>query len=141
MDVDDLAGQVVPFVAAAVGAYGRAALAKAEDVAADGTVRLGQRLLAKLMSRKKSRASIEVAVSDLADALDDPDFQAALRVQVKKALHEDLELATELMALLSQAVMPSVTATGDRAAAVGGDNRGIISSGDHAFNIQAGEAS
>ncbi|WP_216207982.1 hypothetical protein [Amycolatopsis aidingensis] len=127
-DVAALVEQVYPAVESAVAAYGTEVLTKAQEAAADGTVGLGQRLLAKLFSRKGVQENVEQAVTDLAGALDDPDFQAALRAQLKKALREDTELAAEIAALLP--------AAGDKSISVGGDSSGINSTGDNAINIQ-----
>jgi hypothetical protein len=135
VDIEALATEIGPAVMAAINAYGTAVLTKAEDAAAGETVRLGQRLLAKLLGRAKSRAGIEGAVTDVADAVDDPDFQAGLRAQIKKALREDSELAAELVDMLPESARQAVTASGERAIAVGGDSSGINSTGDGARNI------
>jgi hypothetical protein len=134
MGIDTVAGQVGSLVMAAISAYGTAALSKAEDVAATGTVRMGQRLLAKLLGRAQSSAAIKGAVTDLAGELGDPDFQAALRAQIKKAMREDTELMDELSGLLAEAG-GSVVAS-ERSIAVGHDSHGINSTGDAAVNIQ-----
>lgn len=135
MDVELLTSQVGPLVSAAVAAYGTAALTKAEDAAATETVKLGQRLLSRLLKRKKAKPGISGAVTDLAGALEDPDFQAALRAQIKKALREDPKLAGELAELLPEEARSAVTAS-ERAIAVAGDSTGINSTGDDAINIQ-----
>ena len=132
MDVDVVAGQVVPYVGAAVTAYGAGVLTRAEDAAADGSVRLGQRLLAGLLGRAAHRGRIEQAVTDLAGAPSDPDFRSALLAQVKLALRQDGGLAAELAVLVSAA--SAVSAVGDRSIAFTGDNRGIVSTGDGATN-------
>lgn len=110
VDIELLASQVAPLVSAAVVAYGTAALTKAEDAAATETVKLGQRLLGKLLTRKSAAPGVSGAVTDLAAALEDSDFQAALRAQIKKALYEDAELADELADLLPEKARPAVTA-------------------------------
>ncbi|GAB3481642.1 FxSxx-COOH system tetratricopeptide repeat protein [Amycolatopsis cihanbeyliensis] len=129
-DVAALVEQVYPAVESAVAAYGSEVLTKAQEAAADGTVGLGQHLLAKLFSRKDSKENVEQAVTDLAGELDDPDFQAALRAQLKKALREDAELAAEIAALLPSGGAKSIS--------VGGDSGGINSTGDNAWNMQIG---
>ncbi|MFD8567660.1 hypothetical protein [Streptomyces sp. NPDC059639] len=136
VDVDSLLGQIVPSVEAAVGAYGVAVLTRAEDTAAGETVRLGQRLLARILRRGAGTASIEAAVTDLAEAAEDPDALAALRHQIKKALRDDPQFAAELSAMLPGS--PGVQASGPRAVAVGGDNSGIISTGDGARIVSGG---
>lgn len=135
MDIDVLVGQIGPLMTAAVAKWGTAALTKAEDTAATETVRLGQRLLTRLFTRSKSRESLKAAVTDLAAVVEDPDFQAALRAQIKKVLREDAALAEELAQMLPSQDGRAVTASG-RGIAVGGDNSGIASTGQKAINIQ-----
>ena len=132
MDIDLLVSQIGPLATAAVAKWGESALTKAEETAATESVKLGQRLLARLFSRAKAKEPVKAAVADLAAAVDDPDFQAALRAQLKKVLREDSELAAELSAMLAAA---GPTAA-ERGIVIGGDNSGIASSGDGAVNIQ-----
>ncbi|MEV6612063.1 hypothetical protein [Kutzneria sp. NPDC051319] len=132
MDVDALITQVGPLATAAVAKWGESALTKAGDTAATESVKLGQRLLATLFSRAKAEEPVRSAVADLVSAIDDPDFQAALRAQLKKVLREDPALAAELSSMLATAG-PSAS---ERGIAIGGDNTGIASSGDGAINIQ-----
>lgn len=136
-EIDTLLGQIVPAVEAAVGAYGVGVLTRAEDEAAGATVRLGQRLLARILHRGTNTASVEAAVTDLAGRGEDPDVLATLRWQIKKVLRDDPQFADELSATLPE--RPAVQATGTRSAAVGRDNNGIISIGEGATNILAGE--
>jgi hypothetical protein len=126
---------------AALGAIGHKALADAEDEVADGTVRLGRRLLLRLVGPREpsgaSRPQLEAAAGDVATDPDDADFCAALRGQVRKALSgddglQDPQLASDLTELLEMAGV-SVTADGTGAVAVGLNN-GIISTGDSAYN-------
>lgn len=132
MDIDALITQVGPLATAAVAKWGESALTKAGDTAATESVKLGQRLLAKLFSRAKAKEPVRSAVADLVSAIDDPDFQAALRAQLKKILREDPALAAELSSMLA-AAGPSAS---ERGIVIGGDNTGIASSGDGAINIQ-----
>ncbi|QHC27462.1 hypothetical protein GR130_38870 [Streptomyces sp. GS7] len=134
MDINSLLGQVVPAVGAAVGAYGVAVLNRAEGQAADATVQLGQRLLDRILHRTPDRTPIEAAVTDLAEAADDPDALAALRFQIKRVLAADPSLATELAKLLPEE--PTVRGGGPRSVEVGGDVSGIVSTGDGAWNVQ-----
>lgn len=134
MDIDILAGQVVPYVGAAVGAYGAGVMTRLEEAAADETVRVGQQLLRKLLGTGARRPGVEQAVTDLAAADGDPDFLAALRAQIRLALRQDPTLAAELNSLLPRDVTAS--STGERAPAVAGANPGQISTGDRSQNIQ-----
>ncbi|WP_369185010.1 hypothetical protein [Streptomyces sp. Y1] len=135
LELDALLGQVVPAVSAAVGAYGAGVLTRAEDEAADATVRLGQRLLNRILRRSPRPEPVVAAVTDLAEAAEDPDTVVVLRRQLRRVLTEDPGLAAELAALLP-AAGPSVQASGERSIAVGGANSGIVSSGDNAVNVQ-----
>jgi hypothetical protein len=126
---------VVSAVGAAAGAYGQAVLTAAEDEAASGTVRLGQRLLAVLRHRAGNRLRVEAAVLDAAAHPGDPDFRAGLRAQVREALGADPGLAAEVTALLAAGGV--TIAAGDRAVAVG-RNDGIISTGDRTVNKISG---
>ena len=132
MDIDALITQIGPLATAAVAKWGESALTKASDTAATESVKLGQRLLARIFSRAKAKEPIKAAVTDLAETVDDPDFQAALRAQLKKILRDDAELAAELAEMLAAA---GPTAS-ERGISIGGDNTGIASSGDGAINIQ-----
>ncbi|WP_246273160.1 hypothetical protein [Phytohabitans houttuyneae] len=128
----DLATQVVPYIAAAAGAYGTAVIERVRDSAADATVEAtagwGRRLLGRILRRQESAAEVEAAVRDLAQDPDDADRVAAVRLQVRKALADDPELAAEVAAML-QAAGTSVTASGPRSVAVQ-ENSGIIQTGD-----------
>ncbi|MGW3564510.1 hypothetical protein ACWDSL_11550 [Streptomyces sp. NPDC000941] len=130
MDALLVANQLAPYVTAAVGAYGTAALTRAADAGADATVSLGQRILQRLRGREESREGIDEAVQDLAAAPEDEDFQAALRARIKRALLADAELTAELARLLP-AGGTSFTASGQGAVAVQ-HNSGIISTGSDA---------
>jgi hypothetical protein len=125
----DVVGQVLPAVETAVGAYGAGVLTRAEDAAANETVRLGQRALARIF-RRGPAPGIERAVRDLAAAgpEDTPDAESALRLELRKLLRQDPELSIELEALLPVRNVRTVS--------IGGFNYGIVSTGDGAANIQ-----
>ena len=111
-EMDLLLGQIVPAVAAAVGACGVSVLTRAEDEAAGATVRLGQRLLARILHRSADADPVRAAVTNLADAA--PNTLASRRIELRDALQEVLrdtpELAGELSALLRE--RPAVQAGG-----------------------------
>jgi hypothetical protein len=134
MDVGQVAAEVVPYVTAAVQAYGIHTLDKVKDAAveeaSDATVGLGRRLLKRLFGRDESRQVIEGAVVDVAAAPDDADTVAALRLQIRKALAADPALAAEIAGMLpAQSV--HIEASGTRSVAVH-TNPGIINTGDDA---------
>ncbi|MFE7268854.1 hypothetical protein ACFU9B_44295 [Streptomyces sp. NPDC057592] len=131
-EIEILLSQAVPAVSAAVGAYGAAVLTRAEDEAASATVRLGQRLLERLRRNNPDRPALDAAVTDLAEADDDPDAVAALRLRIRHALRDSPQLCAELAALLP---VPRVETSGERTVAVGGDVTGIVSTGDGATNV------
>ncbi|HEV2638995.1 MAG TPA: hypothetical protein VGX23_27875 [Actinocrinis sp.] len=127
-EVDVLVGQVVPVIGAAVGAYGAGVLTRVEQGAADATVGLGQKVLARLLHHTARPASLEEAVVDLAAHGQDPDALAALRLQVRKILADSPEVVKELAGMLPPG--PSATASGVRSVAVAGPNTAPITTGD-----------
>ncbi|MFE3776405.1 hypothetical protein [Streptomyces sp. NPDC059122] len=135
-EIDTLLGQIMPAVEAAAGAYGVGVLTRAEDEAAGATVRLGQRLLARILHRGPDSAPVEATVTSLADAGADQDIldlrRAELRIALRDALRDSPSLADELSVLLPE--RPAVQASGERGVAVAGNNSGIISTGDGAHN-------
>lgn len=122
-DLTQLAGDVTQYVTAAAGAYGVAVLARTQDQAADATVGFGQRLAQKIFG---VRAEHEPIPEALADVINDPDDQDALRKAIRKALAADAELAAQARA--HEAGVRVVT-SGDRSPAVH-TNHGIIATGD-----------
>lgn len=97
--------------------------------AADATVSLGRRILAKILHRTPQRAPLETAVTDLAADGQDPDAVAALRLRLRKILTQNPQLIAELAEMLPPARQAS--ATGDRSVAIAGDSSAPISTGDH----------
>lgn len=128
----DLAAAVVPYVAAAAGAYGTAVLERVRDSAADSTaeatVGLGRRLLRRILQREESAAHVSAAVEDLVQDPNDADSLATVRMQIRKALAMDTQLAAEVAAMLHTAGL-AATAAGTRSVAVR-LNEGIIQTGD-----------
>src|SRR5690348_2060604 len=111
-EVDVILSQIVPAIGAAVGAYGTGVLTRAETAAADATVSLGRRILAKILHRTPQHAPLEAAVTDLAADGQNPDAVAALRLQLRKILTQDAQLMAELAGMLPPARQAS--ATGER---------------------------
>ncbi|WFE60053.1 hypothetical protein [Micromonospora sp. WMMD712] len=132
VDVSQTAAAVMPYVTAAIAAYGMSTLDKVRDTVvdktSDATANVGHRLLRRLLGREESRAAIEDAVSDLASG--EQDGTAALRLQIRKALAADSELARELAAMLP-AGSPQMKAAGDRSIAIQ-NNSGVANTGDNA---------
>ncbi|MFB4265146.1 hypothetical protein [Nonomuraea sp. GTA35] len=133
-----LVGELSPYVTAAVGAYGAAVLARAHEEVADVTVGWGRRMLQQIFGVRPDEDEVPETVIELAQAPDDPDLQAALRVQIRRVLAADEELAARLRAMLAEARAETagtgtatVTASGERSVAIGRDNSGTIVTGDH----------
>ncbi|MFE4016819.1 hypothetical protein ACFXPZ_05185 [Streptomyces sp. NPDC059101] len=133
-NVEVMLGQIVPAAGAAVAVYGAAVLQRVEDEAAGATVRLGQRLLARIRGGAADPTAIDGAVTDLAADPDDPDALAALRLQIRRALAADPALVDEIAALLP--VSGPAQSSGAGSVAVSGNVSGIVSTGDGAMNIQ-----
>jgi hypothetical protein len=133
----DLVGAVVPYVTAAVAAYGTAVVDRVRDAAADATadatVGAGRRLLRRMLRldqpTRAADQAVSAAVADLAQQPEDADRVAALRVQLRKALAADPGLAADLAALLPTGT--TFTASGARSVAVQ-NNSGIVQTGDGA---------
>jgi hypothetical protein len=102
-DIASLASEMMPYVSAAVGAYGGAVLAKARDDAADATVELGHRLLWKVFGHRVEGEPVPQPLADLAVDAGDPDALAAVRLAVRKALASDPVLAGEVRSMLAGA--------------------------------------
>jgi hypothetical protein len=135
-EVDVLVGQVVPVIGAAVGAYGAGVLTRVEQGTADATVGLGQKVLARLLHHAARPAPLEQAVVDLAADVQDPDALAALRLQVRKILADSPELVTRLAGMLPPA--PQATASGAGSVAIGGNNTGSVTTGNHSPIVDLG---
>jgi hypothetical protein len=89
-------------------------------------------LWAKLKPEVEAKPAALEAAQNVANAPEDEDLQAALRVQLKKVLTEDQSLAEEVSRWLEQgkAVGITVTASGERSVAIGRDFEGTITTGD-----------
>jgi len=135
-EVDVIVGQVVPVIGAAVGAYGAGVLTRVEQGAADATVGLGQRVLARLLHHAARPALLEEAVVDLAADGQNPDALAVLRQQVRKILAASPEVMAQLAEMLPPA--PTVTASGAGSVAIGGNNTGSVTTGNHSPIVDLG---
>ena len=133
VDPAELARDVVPYVSAVAGAYGRALWEKIQDESADSAVEasvgVGRRLLRRLLGRGESRPGVERAVGDLIDDPGDEDAVAALRLQIRKAVAADPGLAADLAGLLPGAGT-TVIASGERSVAAQTVS-GVVATGDN----------
>ncbi|MEU3221368.1 hypothetical protein [Streptomyces sp. NPDC006971] len=126
--------QMGPYVAAALAAYGANVLSHAEDAASDATVNVGRQILLRFWNRisPTRRAMLQQAVEDaVTTGPVAEDGAAALRMQLRHAMSEDPQLVEELRNLLASAPR-TVTASGERSVAVGGESTGVVSTGDGA---------
>jgi uncharacterized protein YgbK (DUF1537 family) len=129
----DVVAAVVPYVAAAAGAYGTAVLEKVRDQAVDATAGLGRQLLRRIFGEPLP-APVEAAVVDLAGDPSDPDRVATIRRQIRIALEADPALAADVARMVRGAEI-HIEALGDRSVAVQ-RNSGIIQTGDRAQAAQ-----
>ncbi|MFB4285076.1 hypothetical protein ACBJ59_58110 [Nonomuraea sp. MTCD27] len=137
VDVAALVAAISPWGMAAVGTYGAAVLARAQEDAADATVGWGRKILQRVFGTNPAE-EVPEAIAELAEAPDDADLQAALRVQIRKALAADPDLADDVRRLLEEAESATggtgsgttVTAT-SRGVAAGRDITGSVATGDN----------
>ncbi|MFI9641600.1 hypothetical protein ACIG87_16295 [Micromonospora sp. NPDC051925] len=103
-DVAETAASVMPYVTAAVTAYGVSTLDKVRSTviegASDATIGIGHHILNRLLRREQSRQVIEGAVTDIAAGEEGGDI--ALQLQIRKAMAADPDLAREIAHLLPQ---------------------------------------
>jgi hypothetical protein len=107
-EVVEIVNEVWPYAVAALSVYGDAVLKGSGEATADATVGWGRRLLQRIFGT----GDAPEALTDVVVAPDDEDLQAALRVQIRKALaDEEVRAAvTEILAEASGDV-PATTVT------------------------------
>ncbi|MEV0618820.1 hypothetical protein AB0I81_36260 [Nonomuraea sp. NPDC050404] len=124
--VKDTADDVMPFVTAAIDAYGTGVLAKTSELAADTAVARGSRILQRVFGRGDARS--RHVIGQVAGAKpDDESGRIALRLTISEEFRSDPLLRREVAAMLPRA---QVSASGARSVAVGGNNSGVIVTGD-----------
>ncbi len=132
--------QLVPAVTGFLGPLLPYLMAKTGDVAASEAIKAvgkstwqhARPLWAKLWPKVQANDAAREAAESLAADPHDEDARGQLRVQLKKLLAEDPELAGELARLIDHAREAGVvvTASGPRSVAIGGDAGGTIVTGD-----------
>ncbi|HEX3965530.1 MAG TPA: hypothetical protein VHZ03_54295 [Trebonia sp.] len=132
-----LAAESMPFVAAAVSAYGGAVLAKAKDEVADATVGWGRKLLQRIFGHKREGEALPVVLAEVIDHRGDQDYLDALRLAIRKALETDAALARDVGAILAEA-RPNVTGNQDAQADRGGVAQNVTAGRD-AFAVARGD--
>ena len=96
---------------------------------------VAEALWGRLFPKVSAAPATDEAVKDAASNPEDPDYQAALRVQLRKMLTNEPVLARELQEILDEADRAAgtvnVSAGGERSVAVGGSVQGsTIVTGD-----------
>ncbi|MFX0592882.1 hypothetical protein [Melissospora conviva] len=133
IDVAQVASAVVPYAAAMATAYGKDAAEKIHDMAVEKTstavAGIGERILSRILRKKDSEDAIKNAFIDLANR--EEDSEAAFRLQIRKALSADPDLASDVARMLPAAIQDS---SGPHSIAIG-SNEGVASTGDHAFIV------
>jgi len=138
MDPVTIGTAVVAFLSPYLVEGGKAAAKKA-----------GEALVAAIERRFEDKPAARESLDDMKNDPQDDDFQAALRVQLKKTMKADEEFAVELAELLEEAKAaapaayqaavygsgaiaqgPGAVAAGERGVAVGGNVGGDIVTGD-----------
>ena len=111
---------------------GEKAAEETGKAAANQSLEWGKSLWSKLKSKVEAKPAALEAAQDVAHAPENPDLQAALRVQINKLLTEDQSLAQEVSRWLEQGKAAGITviASGERSVAIGRDFQGTIITGD-----------
>lgn len=102
-ELTTLTADMIPYVTAAVGAYGGAVLAKVRDDAADMTVGIGRRLLQRIFGRKKESDPLPEILADLASSPDDPTVIGALQYTIRKIIENDAQMLADAREILAEA--------------------------------------
>ncbi len=102
-EIAQAAAEMVPYVTAALSAYGGAVLAKTEDSAADATVGCGRKLLQRIFGRSSGGEPLPPVLAKVAANPGDPDYLGSLRAAIRDGLEGDAQLLAEVREILAQA--------------------------------------
>jgi hypothetical protein len=134
MDIVTLTALLAPYLPTLMKLGGKAAESAASKVGAD-TWETVKKIWAKLSPRIEAKESAKEAAIDVANNPDDEDLQAALRVQLKKLLEQNKELAEAIAKILAEAspeviagVQITQTTTGDKNVIIGQMSGGTFQS-------------
>lgn len=136
MDIDALSSSLTTALIPLLPFFLKAGEKAAEEtgkVVAGQSLEWGKSLWIKLKSKVDAKPGALEAAQDAAQAPDDKDARAALRVQLKKLLKDDESFAEEVSHWLEQvrATRINVIASGKRSVAIGGDVKSsMIVAGD-----------
>jgi hypothetical protein len=127
MDVAALTAFLAPLLPWLLNVGGRFAEAAA-DTAGQDSVAFAQRLWGQLRGKVEAKDAAREAAEDVALYPDDEELRTVLRVQLKKILVEDPELAAEVSRIWQEAqaagatsIVSTVTASGAGSVAIGRD--------------------
>ena len=136
---EGLVGQAMPYLTAAVGMYGAAVLSRAEQSAADGTVRVGKDLLVAVYEglKRRPREDFRRRLEEMASLPADGDAMAALRFELSRILRANQAVCDEFARILQSAPEPGgpagfrqVTVHGSSFVATNGDIGSVTFIGD-----------
>ncbi len=102
-EVATIVADAVPYVTAAVGAYGGAVLTKVRDDAADATVGIGRRLLQRVFGRQQEDEPLPAPLAALAADPGDADALGLVRWTMRQALEADAVMRDEVRSMLASA--------------------------------------
>ena len=100
-EVATVVADAMPYVTAAVGAYGGAVLAKVRDDAADATVGAGRRLLQRVFGSRAPEESLPAPLAVLAADPGDADALGMVRWTMRQALEADAAMLEEVKSMLA----------------------------------------
>jgi hypothetical protein len=100
-EVATVVADAMPYVTAAVGAYGGAVLAKVRDDAADATVGVGRRLLQRVFGRRPPEEPLPAPLAVLAADPGDADALGMVRWTMRQALEADTAMLGEVKSMLA----------------------------------------
>ena len=100
-EVATVVADAMPYVTAAVGAYGGAVLAKVRDDAADATVGLGRRLLQRIFGHHAPDESLPAPLAVLVADPGDADALGMVRWTMRQALEADIAMLQEVKSMLA----------------------------------------
>ena len=136
MDIVALAGSLTTVLAPLLPYLLKAGEKAAEETGktvAGQSLEWAKSIWSKLKPKVEAKPGALEAAQDVAQAPEDEDLQATLRVQLRKLLTEDQSLAEEVERWLEQgkAAGINVSASGERSVAIGGNvNGSTIVTGD-----------
>jgi hypothetical protein len=102
-EVTQVASESVPYVTAALSAYGTVEPSKGQDDAAQSVVRFGRRLLQRIFGRKDDGEPLPSVLAKVAENPGDPDYLGALRAAIRAALESDAQMLTDVREILARA--------------------------------------